>query len=117
MGDTSNEMCYPTFHTLTSVGRKKSFSVCQEMLPLFRAVLEVCCVFVCHFLILFIYCRALEALSNRRPFVTTRSTYPSNGKYAGHWLGDNLSAWSEMHKSIIGMLEFGLFGIPYVGLT
>jgi len=59
--------------------------------------------------------KALEALSNRRPFVTTRSTYPSNGKYAGHWLGDNLSAWSEMHKSIIGMLEFGLFGIPYIG--
>ena len=31
---------YPTFHTLTSVGQKKSFSVCEEMLPLIRPVLK-----------------------------------------------------------------------------
>ncbi|XP_065071770.1 maltase-glucoamylase-like isoform X1 [Rhopilema esculentum] len=58
---------------------------------------------------------ALNTTQGTRPFVLTRSSYPSAGKYAGHWLGDNLSAWGQMHKSIIGMLEFGLFGIPYIG--
>ena len=59
--------------------------------------------------------RALNAMQNKkRPFVLSRSTYPTAGKYTGHWLGDNLSAWEQMHKSIIGMFEFGLFGIPYV---
>eukprot|EP00112_Aurelia_sp_Birch-Aquarium-sp1_P009032 Seg2012.11_Seg2012.9 transcript_id=Seg2012.11_Seg2012.9/GoldUCD/mRNA.D3Y31 product="Maltase-glucoamylase intestinal" protein_id=Seg2012.11_Seg2012.9/GoldUCD/D3Y31 len=59
---------------------------------------------------------ALNAMQNgKRPFVLSRSTYPTAGKYTGHWLGDNLSAWEQMHKSIIGMFEFGLFGIPYIG--
>eukprot|EP00794_Sanderia_malayensis_P005372 gene5372-6044_t len=58
---------------------------------------------------------AIKATLKKRPLVLSRSTYVSNGKYAGHWLGDNLSAWEQMHKSIIGMFEFGLFGIPYIG--
>jgi len=47
--------------------------------------------------------------------VISRSTFPSSGKYAGHWLGDNRATWDQLHASIIGMLEFNLFGIPYVG--
>ncbi len=62
-----------------------------------------------------LYFSALKAtFQDKRPLVISRSTYVSNGKYAGHWLGDNLSAWEQMHKSIIGMFEFGLFGMPYV---
>lgn len=52
---------------------------------------------------------------NKRGIVITRSTYPSSGKYAGHWLGDNDSKWPDVHDSIIGLLEFNLFGIPYIG--
>ncbi|CAF4144535.1 unnamed protein product, partial [Rotaria sordida] len=37
------------------------------------------------------------------------------GSYTGHWLGDNTAAWSHLKYNIIGMLEFNLFGIPYVG--
>lgn len=53
--------------------------------------------------------------SNKRGIVISRSTYPSSGKYAGHWLGDNDSRWPDVHDSVIGILEFNLFGIPYIG--
>uniref|UniRef100_H2ZBD5 alpha-glucosidase n=1 Tax=Ciona savignyi TaxID=51511 RepID=H2ZBD5_CIOSA len=55
-------------------------------------------------------CRLVE-----RCMVISRSTFPGSGKYSGHWLGDNSSLWSHLAASIIGMLEFNLFGIPYVG--
>ncbi|XP_013421015.1 sucrase-isomaltase, intestinal [Lingula anatina] len=56
-----------------------------------------------------------EHATGERSIVISRSTYPSSGKYAGHWLGDNASQWSNLYQSIIGMLEFNLFGIPYIG--
>uniref|UniRef100_A0A803W8T6 alpha-glucosidase n=1 Tax=Ficedula albicollis TaxID=59894 RepID=A0A803W8T6_FICAL len=58
---------------------------------------------------------ALQAATNERGIVITRSTYPSSGRWAGHWLGDNTAAWNQLHKSIIGMMEFSLFGISYTG--
>ncbi|RDD42442.1 Sucrase-isomaltase, intestinal [Trichoplax sp. H2] len=51
----------------------------------------------------------------KRSFVITRSTYPGDGQYGGHWLGDNYSGWPPLHFSIIGSLEFNIFGIPYIG--
>ncbi|XP_046858818.1 sucrase-isomaltase, intestinal-like [Xenia sp. Carnegie-2017] len=60
-------------------------------------------------------CRIMHSLTNKRSIVISRSTYISSGKYAGHWLGDNLSAYYQMHRSIVGMLDFNLFGIPYIG--
>ncbi|XP_042208906.1 probable maltase-glucoamylase 2 isoform X2 [Homarus americanus] len=59
--------------------------------------------------------RAAQRLTGKRSLVVTRSTYPGSGQWAGHWLGDNRSQWPDMAHSIIGMLEFNLFGIPYVG--
>ena len=53
-------------------------------------------------------------MSNKRSIVITRSTFVSSGKNSGHWLGDNKSDWKHLKMSIIGMLEFNLFGIPYV---
>nr|XP_046244835.1 maltase-glucoamylase, intestinal [Scatophagus argus] len=58
---------------------------------------------------------ALLNVTNKRGIVVTRSTYPSSGKWAGHWLGDNVASWDQLYKSIIGMMEFSLFGIPYTG--
>lgn len=47
----------------------------------------------------------------------TRSSFPGVGKYSGHWLGDNAANWNDIKWAIPGMLEFGLFGIPYVSRT
>ncbi|XP_057695527.1 sucrase-isomaltase, intestinal isoform X2 [Corythoichthys intestinalis] len=58
---------------------------------------------------------ALLNVTGKRGIVVTRSTYPSSGKWAGHWLGDNSANWDQLYKSIIGMMEFSLFGIPYTG--
>ncbi|KAM6100899.1 LOW QUALITY PROTEIN: maltase-glucoamylase-like, partial [Pterocles gutturalis] len=38
-----------------------------------------------------------------------------SGKFVGHWLGDNAATWEQLRWAISGMLEFGLFGIPYIG--
>lgn len=58
---------------------------------------------------------ALLAVTGKRGIVVTRSTYPSSGQWAGHWLGDNFASWDQLYKSIIGMMEFSMFGIPYTG--
>uniref|UniRef100_A0A3Q3EIB9 alpha-glucosidase n=1 Tax=Labrus bergylta TaxID=56723 RepID=A0A3Q3EIB9_9LABR len=58
---------------------------------------------------------AVLGVTGKRGIVVTRSTYPSSGKWAGHWLGDNYAGWDQLYKSIIGMMEFSLFGIPYTG--
>ncbi|KAM3624389.1 uncharacterized protein V6R79_022800 [Siganus canaliculatus] len=58
---------------------------------------------------------ALKRIVPKRPFVISRSTFPSQGMYSGHWLGDNRSQWKDMYTSIAGILTFNLLGIPLVG--
>ncbi|KAL6037192.1 hypothetical protein STEG23_003002 [Scotinomys teguina] len=58
---------------------------------------------------------ALQKTTGRRGIVISRSTYPTAGRWGGHWLGDNYANWGNLDKSVLGMLEFNLFGIPYVG--
>ncbi|XP_069318720.1 maltase-glucoamylase-like [Eulemur rufifrons] len=58
---------------------------------------------------------AVQEVTGQRGVVVTRSTFPTSGRWAGHWLGDNTAAWDQLKKSIIGMMEFSLFGISYTG--
>ena len=59
---------------------------------------------------------ALNSLHpGKRPFIISRSTFPSSGKWTGHWLGDNFSKWQYMHFNIQGTLQFQIFQIPFVG--
>lgn len=60
-------------------------------------------------------CRALQRVfKGNRTLMLTRSSFPGVGKYSGHWLGDNAANWNDIKWAIPGMLEFGLFGVPYV---
>lgn len=56
-----------------------------------------------------------ELFPQRRPLVLTRSNFAGTQKYAAHWLGDNQSQWPQMAWSIVGMLEYSLFGFSYTG--
>ncbi|XP_025725600.2 LOW QUALITY PROTEIN: sucrase-isomaltase, intestinal [Callorhinus ursinus] len=58
---------------------------------------------------------ALQKTTGKRGIVISRSTYPTGGQWGGHWLGDNYAQWDNLDKSIIGMMEFSLFGISYTG--
>ncbi|KAI0800475.1 glycosyl hydrolases family 31-domain-containing protein [Fomes fomentarius] len=57
----------------------------------------------------------LSLHQGKRPFIISRSTFVSSGRWTGHWLGDNFSRWAYMHYSIQGVLQFQLFQIPFVG--
>ncbi len=52
---------------------------------------------------------------SRRPFILSSSTFPSSGRYVGHWLGDNYSAWPWMGLSLASIFNFQMFGIPFAG--
>jgi alpha-glucosidase len=72
---------------------------------------------------------ALREISpEKRPFIISRSTFPSSGRWTGHWvdivlqfnfalmsfpqqLGDNFSLWSYLRHSIAvsGMILMTLF--------
>ncbi|XP_069159660.1 sucrase-isomaltase, intestinal-like [Procambarus clarkii] len=56
-----------------------------------------------------------EVFPDRRPVILSRSTFPGSGQYAFHWLGDNSADWTQMRMSVIGVLEFNMFGVPMVG--
>ncbi|KAG8523333.1 putative maltase-glucoamylase 2, partial [Galemys pyrenaicus] len=58
---------------------------------------------------------AVQEVTGQRGVVITRSTFPSSGQWGGHMLGDISATWEQMKRSIIGMMEFSLFGISYTG--
>ena len=53
--------------------------------------------------------RALEDIRQKRPFIISRSTFPGQGHYGGHWSGDNSATFYDMYKSISGTEEISLF--------
>ncbi|KFP52194.1 Maltase-glucoamylase, intestinal, partial [Cathartes aura] len=55
-----------------------------------------------------------QQATGKRAFVLSWSTFVGSGKHGGHCLGDNFFPCKDMHQSIIGILEFNLFGISYI---
>ncbi|XP_064598977.1 sucrase-isomaltase, intestinal-like [Liolophura sinensis] len=59
---------------------------------------------------------ALRSLfPEKRPLVLTRSNYAGTSQYAIHWLGDNTASWEQLRESIIGILEYSIFGFSVTG--
>ena len=59
---------------------------------------------------------ACVASTGERCSVIGRSTFSGAGHAgAGHWLGDNYSAWNHLRQAVIGPQEFSLFGMSYTG--
>ncbi len=52
---------------------------------------------------------------DQRYFLFSRSTFAGSGKYANHWLGENHRSFEDMKLSIAGIMNYNLFGIPFVG--
>ncbi|XP_030064468.1 lysosomal alpha-glucosidase [Microcaecilia unicolor] len=58
---------------------------------------------------------SLVDVLGKRPFVISRSTFSSHGRYAGHWTGDISSTWEHLYYSLPAVLLFNMYGVPLVG--
>ena len=51
----------------------------------------------------------------KRPFIVSRANTVGHGKYAFHWLGDNISTFDMLRWSISGIFNYNIFGVPFSG--
>lgn len=51
-----------------------------------------------------------------RPFVLSRAGYAGIQRYAAVWLGDNMSWWEHLARSIPMLLNMGLSGVAFCGV-
>ena len=57
----------------------------------------------------------LVKILGTRPFILSRSTTLSHGRYAFHWLGDNDSKYEDMRNGLNGIFQFQIYGVPMTG--
>lgn len=58
---------------------------------------------------------AMQQARGKRPFVLSRSSFMSTGHHGAKWTGDNGATWQDLKASIVGMMDFNLFGVPMIG--
>ena len=51
---------------------------------------------------------ALKQITGKRPFIISRSTFPGQGLYGGHWSGDVISDWTNLRRSINSILNYNM---------
>lgn len=57
---------------------------------------------------------ALKEITGKRPFIISRSTFPGQGRYGGHWSGDVVSDWTNLRRSINSILNYNMYAKFYI---
>jgi hypothetical protein len=52
---------------------------------------------------------AVKQIRGKRPFIISRSTFPGQGHYGGHWSGDVVSDWTNLRRSITSILNYNMY--------
>jgi len=61
------------------------------------------------------YTEFLREVRGEDALLFSRAGFAGSQKYPAHWAGDEVSTWEAYRASILGMLNAGLSGIPFIG--
>ena len=57
----------------------------------------------------------LQGDTGKKPFLISRDSFVGHGQYGSVWTGDNSATQEDMKLSINQIMQFNMFGIPFVG--